>query len=125
MRKIEKYIGIESARPTPRTSNALLDLSAEDPKEVNGTVTSTLLALSTASSLSEEHRREIKAALQVNQCQFDLQTVKDFIAETKREPKNEDLKFQNFIREERARVEEFYQERFNTLIDSENVRQAE
>ena len=63
--------------------------------------------------------------LQVNQCQFDLQTVKDFIAETKREPKNEDLKFQNFIREERARVEEFYQERFNTLIDSENVRQAE
>lgn len=34
-------------------------------------------------SLSDEHKKEIKAALQVNQCQFDLQTVQDFIVESK------------------------------------------
>ena len=78
------------------------------------------------SELSDEHKREIKAALQVNQCQFDLQTVNDFISETKKVgSQTTDLKFQSFIRQERARVEDFYKESFERLIDSENVRQAE
>ena len=53
-----------------------------------------------------------------------MQTVRDFVEEIKNESKK-DLKLQDFIRQERARVEEFYKKRFEMLIDSEKIKRNE
>ena len=63
--KIEKFLGIEASRPVSGT----LLLENDKDLHVNGTNES---HMTSAMPISEEHKKEIKAALQVNQCQFDL-----------------------------------------------------
>ena len=58
---IEKFLGIEVSRPV---SEKLLE-GERDP-HVNGTNETSMM--SALQQVSEEHKREIKAALQVNQC---------------------------------------------------------
>ena len=79
---------------------------------------------------SIEKRREVRLAVQMNDCQFDVQTVTDYYLQ---QQKNESAvsqdpndNFQFFIRmNSRARCEEQYRTLFVDLIDSEKVKQAE
>lgn len=76
-----------------------------------------------------EKRREVRLAVQMNDCQFDVQTVTDYFLQQKNESavsQDPNDNFQYFIRmNSRARCEEQYRTLFEDLIDSEKVRQAE
>lgn len=68
-----------------------------------------------------EKRREIKLAIQMNECQFDCSTVSDYLREKKKTSAlahDPDDNFQHFIRmKSRNRVEEQYKSLFEELID--------
>ena len=65
--------------------------------------------------LTEEYKREIQTCLQMNECQFDLQTVQAFCA-AMASPKHL-THFSSFLKQDRARVESHYAARFDSFID--------
>lgn len=68
-----------------------------------------------------EKRREVRLAIQMNECQFDCSTVSDYLREEKKTSAlahDPDDNFQHFIRmKSRNRVEEHYKSMFEELID--------
>ena len=73
--------------------------------------------------LTIEKKREIRLALQMNECQFDCETVREFLNKEQRTFSNlaaeSDDGFQTYIRvKSRQRVEEQYKTLFEELIDA-------
>ena len=68
-------------------------------------------------------RREVRLALQMNECQFDCETVRDFLSQEHKVTAlgaSSDDGFQTYIRvKSRVRVEEQYKALFEELIDLE------
>lgn len=80
--------------------------------------------------LRVEKRREIRLALQMNECQFDCETVANYLHEERNAiqtlTNDPDDNFQNYIRlNSRQRVEQHYAVLFKDLIDEEKVRENE
>ena len=73
--------------------------------------------------LTVEKKREIRLALQMNECQFDCETVRDFLSQEQKVTAlgaSSDDGFQTYIRvKSRVRVEEQYKALFEELIDLE------
>lgn len=87
-----------------------------------------------SSEYTQERRREIRLALQMNECQFDCDTVSAYLSNTAEasqkiislQASTEEENFQNFIRcNSRQRLEEEYRLKLEHLVDMEKVREQE
>ena len=78
--------------------------------------------------LSPEKRREIRLALQMNECQFDCDTVSAYLQQEDRKvdnlmsTANQGTDFQSYIRvKSRQRVERLYDGQFKSIVDEAKV----
>lgn len=62
-------------------------------------------------TLNEEQRKEIQTYMLMNECQFDLKTVKAY------QESGDKQHFSAYLKTDRQRVESYYVERFNARID--------
>ena len=80
-------------------------------------------------TIRPEEQREVRLAVQMNECQFDCDTIVSYLARerpTGTLGADPDDNLQNYIRmHSAARVEEVYKERFNELIDVQKVAESE
>lgn len=100
VRKIEKFIGVYEDK-----SNEIVP-EEEEP--------------SLGSSLSDDHKKEIRLLLNAMECTFDLQTVTEFSEKVKK-ARSDDLRFINFLKHDKERVKQYYDVRFNGLINVARV----
>ena len=78
--------------------------------------------------MSSEKRREIRLALQMNECQFDCDTVSAYLQQEDRKVDNlmsnanQGTDFQSYIRvKSRQRVERLYDGQFKSIVDEAKV----
>lgn len=75
----------------------------------------------------DENRKEVITSLNQNECEFDLQTVINYCKSLKaRKTLSGTQKvFSVFLKNDRARVEGFYGERFSLFVNQDKVKAAE
>lgn len=88
---------------------------------------SILTHLNQRKELSLEKKREVMLAIQMNECQFDLETVEEYLGVQRNNSvldSDPDDNFQHYIwQNSRARVEEQYKSLFDEMIDQAKVQQ--
>ena len=77
------------------------------------------------SVLTPERKREINICLTVNECQFDSETVSEFIDLLRKSSSPESIKFSSLLKKERGRVEEYYEARFKSFVNENKIKKLE
>ena len=74
--------------------------------------------------LSEDSRKQVLQCLLMNECQFDLQTVKEYAQEVTYLDDNA-KHFSTYLKASRERVEKEYQQKYLGMIDQVRVKALE